>query len=205
MPIKVHREERRQQIIDAAIMELAEVGIGGFKLKNVGLRLGGSVTLITHYFESRAELFSAALEQVLRKAELFQSELEEERDPDSRISRMIQYFIPETDMEFAFERARVNLSSHAVSDPEIRGIFEQLDPRMRAVVQVGLESILPTELLPDAIDLVRVWASGLVLLILEQPQAWSEARKANAIRSILVALEALRDGRGATLPIAAGE
>ncbi|MEU7004172.1 hypothetical protein [Nonomuraea sp. NPDC046570] len=49
MPIYVDHDERRQKIVGTAIRVLGDVGFGNFTLRAASDRLGGSVTMATHY------------------------------------------------------------------------------------------------------------------------------------------------------------
>lgn len=191
MPVRVDRDQRRTQIVSVAISELGESGYDKFSLKNIGRRLGGSVTLVTHYFSSRTELFNAILEQEVEEAQQFVEVLRAITDPRERSLTMITYFMPETADQLAWERARVVLSTHTASDAQIRQNFEILDPKMREVVKAGLQGVIPEQEIDNAVDLVRVWSSGLVLLMLEHPQKWDARRKNNALQSLRISLEAL--------------
>lgn len=191
MPVQVDHEQRRQQIIDAAILEIGESGIERFALKNVGRRLGGSVTMVTHYFTSRSELFAALLEQMVRDSDEACTQLEQISDPRRRLSEIVDFFVPATTDAIALERARIAVSSHAMSNPETHSFFQRLDPTMRAVIRTGIRDLVPASELETAVDLVRIWTSGLVLLMIERTDYWDEARRDRVLAMMSRSLESL--------------
>lgn len=195
MPVWVDREERRDQVIRAAIDELGEVGFSKFSLKNVGARLGGSVTLVTHYFSSRTELFGAMMEHILQESVAAVEKINKLDDAESRLATMITYFVPETPERMSVERARVGISTYSASDPEVHSFFRRLDPKMRAVVAAGLRGIVPTRNMENAIDFVRVWASGVVLLMIERAEVWEPQQRDKAVAFMREALSSFAYGR----------
>ena len=65
MPRFVDHDVRKRDIVRATLEVLAESGTGGLSFRAVAARLGGSTTLVTHYFPNQdallAEVASASL------------------------------------------------------------------------------------------------------------------------------------------------
>jgi len=62
------KEERRKQILEAALEVFARKGFVGTKASDISKRAGLSHGLTYHYFESKDEIFSELVEQALKSA-----------------------------------------------------------------------------------------------------------------------------------------
>ncbi|MGV9384939.1 TetR/AcrR family transcriptional regulator [Nonomuraea sp. NPDC003707] len=189
MPIYVDHDERRKQIMDAAERVLGDEGLDRFTLRKVGQRLGGSVTLVTHYFPSRGALLKAMLERTLDDAHAMRDELTSIEDQHDRLEAVLQYFLPIDEQALAQERARVALVSHRNVEPAVEEFFARIEPSMRDVIRKGIEGFVDPDELDAMVDLVRVWASGMVLSVIEHPEMWTPERQLQALRHFLRVLE----------------
>ena len=189
MPIFVDHDERRVQIVTAALQVLGEQGFAKFTLKAVGAQMGGSVTLVTHYFPTRDELLDAVLEWVLAEARATQEDLLGITDPHERLEAVVRYFLPMTDDSLMIERARVAVASHRKSEPLIADHTERIDPVMREVVRRGVEDFVPPERLEATIDLIRLWTAGVVLTTIEHPEAWTPERQIEALQQFVALID----------------
>ena len=185
MPIYVDHDERRDQIMDAAIAILGEGGFKQLTLRAVGNRLGGSVTLVTHYFPTREELLHAMLERTLEDARSMQDQLVAIEDPHERLRAVIRYFLPLDDSELAIETARVALASAHQSEPAIQAHYAAIEPVMRELVRRSITDLLPQDRIEPVIDLIRVWTGGMVLSVIEHPEMWPPERQIEALQDFL--------------------
>jgi AcrR family transcriptional regulator len=65
-------ERTREQILQAAIREFADKGLGGARVDAIAARAGANKRMLYHYFGSKSDLFLAVLERVyddIRRAE----------------------------------------------------------------------------------------------------------------------------------------
>lgn len=60
-------EAKRQQLLDAALIEFAAHGISGARMDQVAKRAGCSAGLAYTYFKGKDELFDAVYEQIVRQ------------------------------------------------------------------------------------------------------------------------------------------
>ncbi|QUQ72265.1 TetR family transcriptional regulator [Kutzneria sp. CA-103260] len=60
-------EAKRQQLLDAALIEFAAHGISGARMDQVAKRAGCSAGLAYSYFKGKDELFDAVYEQIVRQ------------------------------------------------------------------------------------------------------------------------------------------
>ncbi|MFC9490171.1 TetR/AcrR family transcriptional regulator [Streptomyces hydrogenans] len=185
MPIFVDHDERREQIVTAATQVLGELGFAKFTLRAVGKRLGGSVTLVTHYYPSRDALLDALLERTLSEARSKQDELMAISDPHERLRSTIEYFLPLDEETTLIERARVALASHREVEPSVADHMEQIDPGMRQLVRVALADFIPADRLEKTVDLIRLWTAGVVLTAIEHPKDWTRERQLGALEEFM--------------------
>jgi len=189
MPKQIDREERRREIVVAAIAELAESGLQKFSLKNVGGRVGGSVTMVTHYFRSRDELFAELLTEFIREGDETLRDLRGIDDPEARLRVMLDYFLLTDPGDVVTERARMALHGHGTVF-DVTQYFSQLEPAMRAVVRVGVEGVVSPANVERAVNFVRLWSSGLALSVVEHPELWGERQQRDSADAVAELLRA---------------
>jgi AcrR family transcriptional regulator len=68
MPKVVDHDERRAQIVSATWDALASVGLEGSTMRAIAERAGCTTGRLTHYFDSREEIITAALREVHGRA-----------------------------------------------------------------------------------------------------------------------------------------
>lgn len=68
MPKVVDHDERRAQIVSATWEALASVGLEGSTMRAIAERAGCTTGRLTHYFDSREEILTAALREVHGRA-----------------------------------------------------------------------------------------------------------------------------------------
>ena len=207
MPRFVDPEERKASIISAMIEALAEGGFPTFTLRSLAKRMGGSSTLITHYFPNRDALIGALLESVLMDADAKSGELLQIDDPHERLHAVLKYFLPDDPETLALERVRVALVAHRDAEPALREFFDKLEPGMRGVMRAGLEEFVDAEDLDEMVDVLRAWTSGLALSAVEHPEMWTPERQTAALERFvssmalpLAAASQKADSRASTRP-----
>ncbi|MGX5653341.1 TetR/AcrR family transcriptional regulator [Geodermatophilus nigrescens] len=181
MPVFVDHEQRREQIITAAFQVLGQHGHGKFTLRAVGERLGGSVTLVTHYFPSRDALLDGILQRTLADAQAKQEQLLAIPDPASRLNEVLRYFLLLDEEDVVIERARVGLSANRDIEPTVALHLEQIDHGMRELVRAAIADFVPADRLDATVDVIRLWTAGVVLTAIEHPDVWTAERQLEAL------------------------
>ncbi|MFD8627909.1 TetR/AcrR family transcriptional regulator [Streptomyces hygroscopicus] len=178
-------EERVRDIATASLQALSEGGLSELTLRKIARRMGGSITLITHYFPNREALLKAVLEYALADADAFLGELEEITDPGERVRTALEWFLPNSEEALLQERARVALLTHQGAEPIIRQHLQRMEPAMRAVLARGVEDLVPADELDGTVDMVRVWVSGMALSVVEHPEIWTPERQLAAMERFI--------------------
>jgi len=177
VPRYVDADQRRSDIIEAAGDAISQEGYARFTLRSLARRMGGSSTLVTHYFPTKDELMVALTGRVLAESRDRARELEAIEDPMERLRNVLVWFLPVDDEGMRQERVRVALASHRDSEPSVAVLLDQIDPVMRDVLKIGLRGIVAPTHLDATLDVVRAWASGVALLFVEHPQVWTAERQ----------------------------
>ena len=90
MPKIVDPDEKRREILDAAVRTFAKHGMRGTSLARVAKAAGMGKSSLYHYFETREELFSALASEILRhEADLFRSLAAQEGTPRNRLRALV--------------------------------------------------------------------------------------------------------------------
>jgi AcrR family transcriptional regulator len=169
-PQRKSAEERRDDILDAAVGEFAERGLHGASTEEIAKRAGISQPYVFRLFGSKKDLFKAATARCLRETlELFQRAAEGKRGQEALEAMGAAY------QELLVDRTRLRSQMQAYAacdDPEIcevvRNGFGDI------VAYVERVSGLPPE------DVSRFFANGMLMNVIasmdlwESPEAWSQ-------------------------------
>ena len=185
MPRFVDHEQRKSEIIDAVIAALGEGGFKTFTMRSIAKRMGGSSTLITHYFPTRDALLDELLQRALVEAEDERQRLLQIDDPRARLHEVLTYFLPDDEETLAQERMRVALTAHKEAEPAVKDFFAKLEPGMRGLMRVTLEEFVEPEELDGMVDLLRAWTTGVAISAVEHPEIWTPTRQRATLQLFL--------------------
>jgi AcrR family transcriptional regulator len=191
MPRAVDAEDRRREIAHAAIKLIAAKGFGGLTLRAVAAELDGSLTLVTHYYSSRAELLHDMADQLISEWDDDRRALEEGvDDPWERLSMFLEWLMPmdaEGELE---ERSRIILAAETrIQHPDIQVTLNTWDRAMRQALQQRVAAVIDD---PDEVaaltETLRVFTNGIVLSVVEHPDEWPGKRQRAALDRLLIGL-----------------
>lgn len=186
MPRYVDHDERRRQIVEATNRVVSEEGLRGLTFRAVAERLGGSTTLVTHYFASQEELLHGLATSLTESwtAELEELEVESD-DPFERLMILLEWLIPIDDEGRMQERARINLLAERILGAEMRFMFDTWEDRMRDFIREHLRDLVPDDELELRVDTLRVVTNGLTLSAIEHPERWPAERMLEVLRRLV--------------------
>lgn len=185
MPRYVDHEQRRKDIVRAAAAVLADSGYANFSLRAIATRMGGSSTLVTHYFATREQLVTALIAWIFDDAEAEYKELMGIDGGRERLVAVLEYFLP-TDAESAEqERIRIALLPYRSTDEVVADFFARLEEHMRALLRVGVESLADPADIDGYVSLLRAWVNGMALSVVEHPELWSAEQQRVAMEWFL--------------------
>ena len=163
-------EQRRDEILDAALVEFAERGLHGASTEAIARRAGISQPYVFRLFGSKKELFQAAVARCFRETlDMFQRAAEGKRGEEALTAMADAY------MKLLVDRSRLRAQLQAYASCD--------DPDVCAAVRNGYGDLvtyvervsgLPSE------RITRFFATGMLLNVLasmdtyRSPEEWSE-------------------------------
>lgn len=189
MPRHVDHEQRRLEIVEATMAILAERGTRGLSFRAVAGRMGGSTTLVTHYFPTQQSLIDEVAATAVKIWEHEIQELDAQTDdPFRRLHNLLVWLVPTTETGLANERSRINLLSGQILGEENRATFETWDATIRGFLRSHLRGLVPPKDVERTVELLRVTTNGVVLSVVEHSDSWSAKRQLDVIDGVLALL-----------------
>jgi AcrR family transcriptional regulator len=150
-------DERRASILDAALHEFAERGLGGASTEAIAARAGISQPYVFRLFGTKKELFKASVARCFRETlETFQRAAEGKRGKEA-LEAMGRAYVEELLVDRV--RLRAQMQAYAACD----------DPDLCAVVRDGYGDLVSyverVSGLPPA-DVARFFAKGMLLNVI---------------------------------------
>lgn len=163
--------ERRDQVLDAALVEFAERGYEGASTEDIARRAGISQPYLFRLFGTKKELFKAAVARCLRETlELFQRAAEGKRGEEALEAIGAAY---REQLEEDRTRLRAQMQAYAACD----------DPEIRDVVRAGFGDLVAYVRRVSGADWPSVWSffsTGMLLNVLasmhfdHDPEPWMQ-------------------------------
>jgi AcrR family transcriptional regulator len=179
-PKVVDREHRRDEIAGAAMRILARGGPGALTLRSLAEELNGSISMITHFFADRADLFGAIVDDLLTGYNL-EDDGQDLEDPYEALRAVMIWYIPTNPGKDEREAGRVVLNGLRQESKSVDHLYVAMEERARAVYAHVLRRIVPKDLLPAAIDMIRATTNGIALGVVEHPNHWTLARRIQVV------------------------
>jgi AcrR family transcriptional regulator len=153
--------ERRDTVLDAAMVEFADHGYEGTSTEDIARRAGISQPYLFRLFGTKKELFKATITRCFRETlELFQRSAEGKRGEDA-LHAIGEAYMAQLESDRSWLRAQ--MQSYAASD----------DPEIRAVVRAGYGDLVAYVRRVSDADWPTVWqffATGMMLNVLASMQ-----------------------------------
>ncbi|WP_405670806.1 TetR/AcrR family transcriptional regulator [Streptomyces canus] len=187
MPRYVDHDQRRADIVEAAKHVLANGGPAELTIRSVAKRLGGSITLVTHFYPTRPELMRAVVTAMNEGYDTELADLETGADAHGRLRILLEWMLPLTDQEWVNESGRVQLLSQRGKDASFEEFANSTDARMRDLLRRHLEPLVPEDRVETYVDLLRVTVNGIVLAAVEHHDDWPAKRQLAVLEEALTA------------------
>jgi len=163
--------ERRDTVLDAALVEFAELGYEGTSTEDIARRAGISQPYLFRLFGTKKELFKASVSRCFRETlEMFQRAAEGKRGEEA-LHAMGEAYVNEMLTDSVALRGQMQ-SYVACADPEICEVVRQGYGDLVAYVQ--RVSNLPAE------QISHFFATGMLLNVLaamqvhDHPEPWAQ-------------------------------
>jgi AcrR family transcriptional regulator len=188
MPRHVDPIERRREITSAAVRILARSGPRNLTLKSLGEELGGSITLVTHFFANREDLFSAVVDDLIAAYDAELADLEEGAGPEERLRILLHWMLPLDAEDREQEAGRIALITHRSEHDSIEQFFAKMERQMRSMLRQHLADLDLGVDLDVATAFLRSSVNGIVLSAVEHPELWPPDAQRQAIELALQAV-----------------
>jgi AcrR family transcriptional regulator len=196
MPRYVDHEDRRSQIIQATIQVLAEQGPSGLSFSGVARRMGGSTTVVTHYFHTRQQLLDALVEDLASWPDDVAKLEAGADDPRERLRLFLQWLLPCDEQGLREETARVNLIGERDTRIRTEHLFAAWDQNIRGLLARHVEQLFPAQRVPAIVDVLRSTTNGITLSTVEHPDQWPPERQFAVVDEVLTAFGLLPETPG---------
>ena len=167
------KDARRQEILDAALLEFAEGGLHGASTEDIARRAGISQPYVFRLFGTKKELFRAVVARCFRETlEMFQRAAEGLRGPEA-LDAIGNAYVAQLQAEPI--RLRIQMQAYAACH----------DPEIREVVRAGFGDLVayadrvsgqPAE------EISRFFAMGMLLNVFASMEQIGEGAEPWAVR-----------------------
>lgn len=182
MPKQVDAAIRREEILSAAYEILEEEGLAGLSFRAVAARMGGSATLVTHYYASRQalveDLTAFSLNRWRADLQALETGID---DPAERLRILLEWLVPVNPEGLREERARLNLLANDQHDSETQAMLRKWDQDGRNAVRRHLQPLIVKENLEDAVEILTLTIYGISLSAVQSPSEWPRRRQLRAL------------------------
>ena len=171
MVVRLSAAERKDDVLDAAMVEFAERGLEGTSTEDIARRAGISQPYLFRLFGTKKELFIATVTRCFRETlELFQRAAEGKRG-DEALHAIGKAYMEQLETDRTWLRAQ--MQAYAASD----------DPAIRAVVRAGYGDLVAYVRRVSGADGPTIWqffSTGMMLNVLasmhvnDKPEPWMQ-------------------------------
>jgi AcrR family transcriptional regulator len=192
LPRSVDHDERRRDIARAAIRLLAKSGPRGLTLRALADELGGSITLVTHFFPNRRALLDAVTNQLIEESATDLASVDNTQlTPARRLRAFLMWLLPTTAEALQLERGRVLLSAESDAHFNVQEFFDTWERAIRDLIERYVSPLVPENERQFYVDLLRVVQNGVVLSAVEHPKYWTPEKQTAFIDALVPMIERL--------------
>jgi AcrR family transcriptional regulator len=190
VPRYVDHEQRRRDILAAAEAIIAEGGLAALSFRAIGARLGGSTTMVTHFYANQSELLG---DFAARSAEQMRDEIAviaaEHDDPVERLDAVLfSWLLPLDEETIAQERMRINFAAARVLSEDSQVVLDTWERVIQDSLRDLLVPVVPRRDVDVLADLLRSAWNGITLSTIEHPDHWTAERQVAVFRRLVEGL-----------------
>jgi AcrR family transcriptional regulator len=144
------RDERRDQILHAALKVFAFKGLKAAKIAEIAAQAGISQGLIHHYFTSKEDVFTAVVERAMTGAlAAFDDTAGHDSGPWERLTlitdRMLQGLVIHPEYMLVLVQSLINQDTHPEAGKVLASLVQQLNERLTGLIEAGQAEGLVTQ------------------------------------------------------------
>jgi AcrR family transcriptional regulator len=187
MPKDVDHDERRRDIIDATLRILARSGPRGVTIRAVAAELGGSASVVTHYYPRRRDLLDDLVSGLSSRWEQELAELDAspEDGARARLRRFLVWLLA-LDRGRVEERAWLSLLTAPEADQvSIATLHADGETWTREALQLRLRGLVEEDRLGQTSNILHVAVVGLIVSSEENPSVWPNDHQLEILDALL--------------------
>ena len=170
---------------------IAEHGFPGVTFREIGKRMGGSTTLVTHYYRNQVEVLEALAETLVESWSESARQLARIHEDSRELlhALVFEWLLPLEGDGLVNEQARINFVAAGLQGiGTTRQALDLFEDNMRDTLRAPLSALLSADDVEHAVDVIRVTFNGLALSCVEHPGRWSADRQTKVMSTMLSAL-----------------
>lgn len=176
MPKHVDHGQRRREIARAAVRVLAREGLAGLSFRSLAAEMGGSLTLVTHYYSTRDELLADIPAQMVLDWQEEVDALDLDPDPFVRLRNLLAWLLPTDADGFNEEVARFALVASSEQEVPMKSV-QDFDTYIRTLIRDHVQVLVSPDDLEITVDLLRALTNGITVHALTRPQECPASRQ----------------------------
>ncbi|HVY99103.1 MAG TPA: transcriptional regulator BetI [Dongiaceae bacterium] len=146
------RDIRKQEIIDAAIDVIGEVGLSDATLNMIGKRAGLSAPLMVHYFEDKSLIIEASMRQISAVlSREFLSRIGPETDPAQRLDALIDACFSMVNFAQGASAAWLEFWLQIPRKPSLKRLHKAIAARFWSNIRFAFSGLVPKEAVNDGV------------------------------------------------------
>lgn len=150
---------RRQQLIDATIEVVAEVGLNSATISLIAKKAGMSSGIISHYFGGKQALIEATVRYLLSRLKLEQSLV----DPVDRLMKIVDLNFADIQQSLPSTKTWLSFWGESMHDPALSRLQEVNKQRLLTNLRYSYRQLLSKEAAHDAAQMTAALIDGLWL------------------------------------------
>ncbi|MFC9557190.1 TetR/AcrR family transcriptional regulator [Rhodococcus sp. NPDC056960] len=185
MPKVVNRQEREREIARAAQTLIAEGGFAAISLRAIAQTMGGSMTLVTHFYKTREELMRGIFKQMLVNFQEDLDEREEGATPLERLHILLEWLLPLDEDSRHQEQGRVLLAGGTRTEPHAQEFLDLMEKHMTGLLRDHLQGLVSPAEVEPVVAALRAVTNGIQLSAIEHPDKWPPEQQVAVLHRIL--------------------
>ena len=185
MPKQVDRAERRQNIVDATIRILVNGGMESLTMRSVAAEASATIGMLNYWFNSKEDLVTAALEQVIA-AEL-DFDIETSLKTVKAFEKRLHSFLPLDEERVEHQIVWGAFEDMVMKDEKLRQYYIDQYELFRSLLKQTFKQLAKPKIdIELGVDHVLATIDGISGSALFEPGRWTPARQKKVLRQTLV-------------------
>ncbi|MBS8239926.1 transcriptional regulator BetI [Marinobacter lipolyticus] len=147
MPIVGVKDTRKQQLIDATMASIAELGMQNTTIVSISKRAGMSSGIISHYFGGKQGLIEAALRYMLDQLgkELRERMAKTDGSPEQRLNCIIESNFSEFQRSALAAKTWLSFWARSMHEPGLKRLQQINNARLYSNLRYSFARVLPAQ------------------------------------------------------------